>query len=44
MASMVIELDNPLPLSSVNAVGALGWVKFARLIESIQEGSSMYEK
>lgn len=44
MASMVIELDNPLSPSCVSAVGALGWVKFARLIESIQEGSSMYEK
>ncbi|MFN3560530.1 MAG: L-serine ammonia-lyase, iron-sulfur-dependent subunit beta [Chloroherpetonaceae bacterium] len=44
MASMVIELDNPLPTASVKAIGTLGWVKFARLIESIQEGSSMYEK
>ena len=44
MASMVMELDNPLSPSCVSAVGALGWVKFARLIESIHEGSSMYEK
>ncbi len=44
MASMVIELDNPLPMSCVSAISALGWVKFARLIESIQEGSSIYEK
>lgn len=44
MASMVIELDNPLSPSCVSAVSDLGWVKFARLIESIQEGSSIYEK
>ncbi|MFQ3599081.1 MAG: ACT domain-containing protein, partial [Chloroherpetonaceae bacterium] len=44
MASMVMELDNPLPDSAVSAVSGLGWVKFARLIESVQEGSSMYEK
>ncbi len=44
MASMIIELDNPLSPSSVHAIGALNWVTFARLIESIQEGSSIYEK
>lgn len=44
MASMVLELDNPLPSSCVSAIGALGWVKFARLVKSIHEGSSMYEK
>ncbi|MFQ3599252.1 MAG: L-serine ammonia-lyase, iron-sulfur-dependent subunit beta, partial [Chloroherpetonaceae bacterium] len=41
MASMVMELDNPLPDSAVSAVSGLGWVKFARLIESVHEGSSM---
>jgi L-serine dehydratase len=44
LASMVIELDNPLSKSRVEAIQKLSWVKFARLIESIHEGSSIYEK
>ncbi|MCS6989603.1 MAG: L-serine ammonia-lyase, iron-sulfur-dependent subunit beta [Chloroherpetonaceae bacterium] len=44
MASMVIELDSPLPKTSIETIERFSWVKFARLIESIQEGSSIYEK
>jgi L-serine dehydratase len=44
LASMILELDSPMPKEAVQKIQSLTWVRFARLVESIQEGSSMYEK
>jgi len=44
LANMVIEVDHPVETRTINAIRTFPWVRFARLIEPMVEGSSRYEK
>lgn len=43
-ANMVIELDQLLDAESLETITSFPWVRFARMIEPLVEGSSRYEK
>jgi L-serine dehydratase len=43
-ANMVIELDQAIEDETLNRIASFPWVKFARRVEPMVEGSSRYEK
>jgi L-serine dehydratase len=44
MANMVIETDQLADPETMEAIQALPWVRFARVVEPLLDGSSRYEK
>jgi L-serine dehydratase len=44
MANMVIETDQLVDPETMEAIESLPWVRFARVVEPLLEGSSRYEK
>jgi len=44
LANMVIEVDHPVEPRTINAIRTFPWVRFARLIAPMVEGSSRYDK
>jgi hypothetical protein len=44
LANMVIEMDHKVENDTLGVIQSFPWVRFARLVEPITDGSSRYEK
>ena len=44
LANMVIEIDDAIDAQTLGKIGQLSWVRFARMVEPMLEGSSRYQK